>query len=613
MLMMVISSADGSAQKFEVGAFGGGSVFSRPSFTSGAVQPPASDRIEYSFADGGIFGIRARQNLTNVFGLEQSWAIYGTNNTVFNGSNADLFQGVSLGARQQQLYFNGNFYTRPRESGIRPYLTAGVGWSFFSPTDESQAQSAPYFTTLLGSPTALDNDTVFAFNFGAGALIRLSNTVALDFSVRDFVNKSPTFGIPEDSDHDIDNNVQFQGALHFRFGGIAPPIAHQFMVAPAIETANASMCPGESTTLSIVASDTIPENQVTYRWTLDGQEVSTSPQYTFVAPKSAGPYNVGVRVFYDTANLDKKALKAVQKNPGVPTDRRTTLTVRDYRPPTAVANLDRTIIQRNERLRVTSASKGSECSGNLAYRWSASDGRLIAGPDAAVSEFDGSNLAFSETVQGQQCRPVKVTLEVTDQRGGVATDAKDLQVCYTAPVAAAPPPPPPPPPAPAAVQLSDINFATNSTRVNNCAKRVLANELYPQLTAARYSDYDVVLVGHRDTAERETGRQASSTLDRERVLNAAAFLSAKGSTCKDIELTRVKVAWKGTEQGTEFRSNFCDSSTVERRRDTVSSTDSSARNRRVEIWLVPKGAELPSGVSTTLDSSSDIVKLGCPR
>ena len=98
--------------------------------------------------------------------------------------------------------------------------------------------------------------------------------------------------------------------------------------------------------------------------------------------------------------------------PGMPEERKTALTVKEYRPPTATAALDRTTIQRNDLLKLTSTASGSDCSGNLAYRWSASDGRLTAGPDAASTEFDGSNLAFSNTVQGQQCRPVTLTLEV---------------------------------------------------------------------------------------------------------------------------------------------------------------------------------------------------------
>jgi len=163
-----------------------------------------------------------------------------------------------------------------------------------------------------------------------------------------------------------------------------------------------------------------------------------------------------------------------------------------------------------------------------------------------------------------------------------------------------------------ALQLSDINFAANSGRVNNCAKRVLANELYPQLTDARYRDYDVLLVGHRDADETTKGR-ANSTLDRDRVLNAASYLTGAGATCKDIEMTRVKTAWDSSDQKNDFRSNFCDASTQERRRDATSSADPKAKYRRVEVWLVPKGAALPAEITSVQDASSDIAKLGCPK
>jgi hypothetical protein len=143
---------------------------------------------------------------------------------------------------------------------------------------------------------------------------------------------------------------------------------------------------------------------------------------------------------------------------------------------------------------------------------------------------------------------------------------------------------------------------------------VLGNELYPQLTASRFSDYDVVLVGHRDSTERETTgkKPATSTLDRDRVLNAAAFLTARGATCKDLELTRVKAVWAGTEQTNDYKSNFCDGSTTEQRRDAVSAADEKVKNRRVEIWLVPKGTSLPSMPSLQA-SSDDITALACPK
>ena len=231
---------------------------------------------------------------------------------------------------------------------------------------------------------------------------------------------------------------------------------------------------------------------------------------------------------------------------------------------------------------------------------------MFGGGNQSSDEIDTSGLSFSETQQGRQEKKILATVEATDEKGGKATARQEVVVTYTAP---------PPPAAPKAIQLSDINYGPNSTRVNNCAKRVLANELYAQMTDARYRDYDVLLIGHHDASEKPAIKgKKNTTLDRERVLNAVAFLSGRGDTCKDIELSRVKVAWVGTQQTDEYKSTFCDASTKEKKTDVVSSADENAKNRRVEIWLVPKGADTPAGAGSIQDVPSDEVQLkGCPK
>ena len=90
--------------------------------------------------------------------------------------------------------------------------------------------------------------------------------------------------------------------------------------------------------------------------------------------------------------------------------------------------------------------------------------------------------------------------------------------------------------------------------------------------------------------------------------------SAGLAACKDIELSRIKVAWVGTQQTNEYKSTFCDASTKEKKTDAVSSADEKAKNRRVEIWLVPQGAGTPAGAGDIQDVPRDEVQLnGCPK
>lgn len=576
------------AQKVEVGPYGGGSFFSNPGFTT-----PSSE-VGYRFVNGGIFGVRLRENLSEHFGLEQSFTFLGNNNA--------QFPGALLGTRIRQFYFNGNLIGYDNESRVRPYFSGGVGVGLFQPTDDAKISSE-----AIGFTAA--NSNQFQFNFGGGLKIKLADHFGLDFSIRDFVGHSPSLGYPGASDERWLHNMQLQGGFMLYFGGMKPPIVHTFNVGPAIEAGKTSLCPGETTTLKVSASDSIPEIHITYKWTVKDQEVqATGPEYQFTAPGTPGDYEVGVHVFYDTAGLDKHALKAVKKNPGAPADRKITITVKQDAPPQASASADRSSVKKGERVRLTGSGTCSECSGAPSYRWTVDQGRLVSGSNQASAELDTSGLSFSESTQGRQEKKIVATLEVTcEKTGAKATATQQIVVTYQAAA--------PPPPKPKAIQLSDINFGQNSSRVNNCDKRILANELYSQMTDAQYRDYDIVLVGHKDASEKDLVRgKKKLALDRERVLNTAAFLSGKGDTCKDIELSRIKGSWVGAEQSSEFKSNFCDASTKEKKSDAVSSADEKAKNRRVEIWLVPKGAELPAGSGNVQELPSDeVVAKGCPK
>ena len=76
-----------------------------------------------------------------------------------------------------------------------------------------------------------------------------------------------------------------------------------------------------------------------------------------------------------------------------------------------------------------------------------------------------------------------MTATVTDSKGGTASGSTEIAVNFGA----------------QARHFGDIVFPKDSARVNNCGKRILIEQLYPELTAN--TNYDVVLVGHIDTSE----------------------------------------------------------------------------------------------------------------
>ncbi|MFN8686463.1 MAG: hypothetical protein ACK50U_10755, partial [Acidobacteriota bacterium] len=97
-------------------------------------------------------------------------------------------------------------------------------------------------------------------------------------------------------------------------------------------------------------------------------------------------------------------------------------------------------------------------------------------------------------------------------------------------------------------------------------------------------------------------------------LQVAAVLSAGVEPCKRLERSRIKVAYVGAEQLSPFKTSLCEATVKERASGKISAKDGSAKNRRVEIWLVPKAGPMPNGIAGIQDApASDIQSKGCPK
>ena len=79
-------------------------------------------------------------------------------------------------------------------------------------------------------------------------------------------------------------------------------------------------------------------------------------------------------------------------------------------------------------------------------------------------------------------------------------------------------------------------------------------------------------------------------------------------------MSRVKVVYMGTTQQSEPRPGLCGTSTrpaeKERRKFELNDTD---KNRRVEVYLVPKGGSLPGVTGLKPLPESQVQALGCPK
>jgi len=185
-----------------------------------------------------------------------------------------------------------------------------------------------------------------------------------------------------------------------------------------------------------------------------------------------------------------------------------------------------------------------------------------------------------------------------------ATDAKNQTATRTAPVTVTL--------NPEARRLDDLVFPNMSSRVNNCGKRLLLEELTPMLR--NDPGAKVILIGHRD--EHEKGGRTANALDTTRVLNAAAVLSAGKGICPQLDLSRIMMKAVGTDQSSTPRPALCGESTSvkEKAGQAVKESDKNAQYRRVEVWIVPGGAADPAGVTGLTPVPSDrMEKIGCPK
>ena len=243
-------------------------------------------------------------------------------------------------------------------------------------------------------------------------------------------------------------------------------------------------------------------------------------------------------------------------------------------------------------------AQGSACGGNLTYKWTVSEGS-VSNDSSPNATFDASTLNFEGGAQAQS-KTVTATLTITDEMGKTATQNTTITVNCP----------------PQFVRLDDVIFAKNNARVNNCGKRVLIDDAASRMASG---DYDIVLVGHRDTDEAENapGRRRRgvppTALDEQRVLISAAVLSGGTATCGKIDPSRIKVDWVGTDQTSETRPGQCGTSNTKERKG--SQTTEADRNRRVEVYLVPHNStSMPPAVKNPKPLPEDQVKaLGCPK
>ncbi len=592
------SSTDDYPDTVELDPFGGVSLF-------GQVNQGLDERLR----NGGTGGGRVAINVTRHLGIELGYN-FMINNVQLVTPIAPGLPTYIFGDQIHYWSLNPVFNFTPRGSRVQPYLTAGPGVVDFNPTAAARTHAQlPAVNTIYHSGT-LTNNWLFGANYGGGIKFHLSDHFGVRLDARGFWSRNPTFGLASFNNGGLfipskQHLNGFQGTLGLviYLGSRGQAVAPAPVTPPAplnagsITGGEGTLCQTKAITLHSTASDPAG-HPLTYAWKLNGSPSGTNSADFSFTPNNAGDFTVEVTVS-DSTNPSR----TVTAGP-------ITLSVKEYVEPqiTSISATPNALSCASDTTGTHTANlsgqaTGSACGGNLTYKWTVSEGS-VTNDTSPNATFDASTLNFEGGAQGQT-KTVTATLTVTDETGKSVSRTTDIAVKCP----------------PQFVRLSDVVFAKNSARVNNCGKRILIDEAAPRIASG---DYDIVLVGHRDSDEEAnlpgTGRGRRRTpgrpLDEARVLNAAAVLSGGTGTCAKVDPSRIRVDWVGTDQTSTPDPGLCGASNrpsqKERRGAQVTEAD---KNRRVEVYLVPRSSQaMPPAVKNIKPLPEGEVKaLGCPR
>jgi hypothetical protein len=387
---------------------------------------------------------------------------------------------------------------------------------------------------------------------------------------------------------DNQNNLRYSAGLTFWFGGEKPakpaPQAHRqaqktcpdgtvvdadatcpkLNFSMSLTATPAEVCPGETVRLVPSYSGVSPTQLSHSSWFVNGQPVSQTGSYEFNSEgRAPGTYTVKVTTGGDAFN---------------PGSAETTVTVREYQPPTGTVQANPAKISAGDKSSLSSQFQG-QCGGPIqAATYEASEGAIQG------DQFDSSNIQWDTSSSAEQRKTVTITAKAADNRStGTATTTIDVVRGAVA----------------MPVRLPDLLFPANNSRVNNCAKRILLEQL--RAYYERDSSGTVALVGHSSADETRSG------LAEQRALNAAAVITAGTGVCLSIPQSQVQVSYPGVDQnGVSFESGFC--------RSSVGPIGPSTEMRRVVVWFVPSGGQIPASVTNSQSASAlPVSSLGCPK
>jgi opacity protein-like surface antigen len=198
------------ADNIELNLFGAGSIYTRNSFEYGYPQFSTPIPGTLSLDNHARFGVRLGVYARGHWGQEFFYS-FEPNSVHITRPTAPATD-ANLHIQVHNYGVNALYYLIETESGVfQPFVSAGIGGSVYRLTP----QSVSYVRDpLRGNMRDMDNANELGFNFGIGFKTRTSGRVGFRMDFRDFVGRSPSFGLARQSNDPTATVLPATGAIN---------------------------------------------------------------------------------------------------------------------------------------------------------------------------------------------------------------------------------------------------------------------------------------------------------------------------------------------------------------------------------------------------------------
>ncbi len=196
---------------FEIGGFGGRSLWKDRDFQIGPPQVPAGSaniNLNFAYKDELVYGGRFNLMSRGHWGGEISYS-YQSNTLTLSRQN---FKSVELDGGVHHFFYNTIFnLTRYEKSKVVPFVTGGVGLAAYALSDEARANAAN--PTVYGIGNLRPYEKRFAYNYGFGVKAKVTSRIGVRGDFRHIFSDVPSYGLPKESSNPAQTVLPIQGKL----------------------------------------------------------------------------------------------------------------------------------------------------------------------------------------------------------------------------------------------------------------------------------------------------------------------------------------------------------------------------------------------------------------